>query len=119
MRPAALLLCFVFTVSAHAQRGGAALFSRYPFDAWAAESAKPGIRWNVDLESAHLTPHQRLSASIHVRVDDSELKRQSGGRIIAFLRIEDASGGRYQTANSASLQPLNSYGELTRISHKD
>jgi len=113
MKSSAILLCLLFTVSAHAQRSGNPLFSRYPFDDWAAENAKPGIRWKIELETARLTPHQRLSARLRIRVDDSELKRRPGGQFIAFVRIEDASGGRYQTANSASLQPLNSYGELT------
>src|SRR6185312_2288083 len=113
MKSIAFLFCLLAAVSAHAQRGGNPLFSRYPFDAWAAENAKPGIRWNIGLEPAHLTAHQRLSASLRIHVDGSELKRRTGGQFIAFIRIEDASGRRYQTANSVSVQPLNSYGELS------
>ncbi|HVV43956.1 MAG TPA: hypothetical protein VHC72_02095 [Bryobacteraceae bacterium] len=116
MKTVALLLCLPFAVSAQAQRGGAQLFSRYPFDAWAAESAKPGIRWDVDLEGARLTPHQRLSARIRIRVDDSEVRRRQGSQIVAFIRIEDASGRRYQTASTSWIRPLHeggAYGDLT------
>lgn len=112
MKSTALLLCLFFAVSAHAQRGGNPLFSRYPFDAWAAENTKPGIRWRTDLETARLTPHQRLSARLRIRVDDSELKRRPGGQFIAFVRIEDASGARYQTANTLWVRPVNR-GDLT------
>src|SRR3569623_1104255 len=113
MKPAALLFSLLFAVSAHAQRGGNQLFSRYPFDAWAAENAKPGIRWSTDLETARLTPHQRLSARLRIRVDGSERKRRPGGQFVAFVRIEDASGGRFQTAVTSWVGPLNSDGDLT------
>ncbi len=113
MKSAALLLCLLFTLFAHAQRGGNPLFSRYPFDAWAAENAKPGIRWSTELETAHVTPHQRLSARLHIHLDDSELKRRSGGQFVAFVRIEDISGARYQTANTLWVTPLHGYGDLT------
>ncbi|HXE62515.1 MAG TPA: hypothetical protein VN519_03195 [Bryobacteraceae bacterium] len=116
MKSIAFLFCLLAAVSAHAQRGGNLLFSRYPFDAWAAENAKPGIRWNVQLETARLTPHQRLSASIRMDVDRSELKSRPGGQIVAFIRMEDASGGRYQTASTSWITPLRegeNYGDLT------
>jgi hypothetical protein len=116
MKSIAFLLCLIFAVSAPAQRGGNPLFSRYPFDAWAAENGKPGIRWGVDLETASLTPHQRLSAPIRIHIDDSELKHRSGRQLVVFVRIEEASGRRYQTANMAWVRPPNhgdNYGDLT------
>jgi hypothetical protein len=115
MKSAAILLCLLFTVSAHAQRGGSQLFSRYPFNAWAAEHAKAGIPWAIEFESARLTPHQRLFAAIRAHVGTSRLKVQPGNtHLVTLLRIEDASGGRYQTASTAWLGTPNwtgSYGD--------
>ncbi|HVW09262.1 MAG TPA: hypothetical protein VHC90_11810, partial [Bryobacteraceae bacterium] len=115
MKSTALLLSLFFALTAHAQRGGSAYFSRFPFDSWAAENAKPGIRWNVELESARLSPHQRLSSTIRIQVDGSELQSRQGGQIIAFLRIEDASGARFQMANTVWLRPLNKGDSFDRL----
>ncbi|HVY91971.1 MAG TPA: hypothetical protein VHA14_04445, partial [Bryobacteraceae bacterium] len=115
MKSAALLLCLVFAVSSSAQRNGGAYFARFPFDRWAAENAKPGIHWNVELESARLSPHQRLLSTIRIHVEGSELKSRPGGQIIAFLRIEDAAGGRYQMAHTASVRRLNKGDKYDRL----
>lgn len=115
MKSAALLLCLVFAVSASAQRNGGAYFARFPFDRWAAENAKPGIHWNVELESARLSPHQRLLSTIRIHVEGSELKSRPGGQIIAFLRIEDAAGGRYQMAHTSSVRRLNKGDKYDRL----
>jgi hypothetical protein len=116
MKAAAILLCFVFAVSAHAQRRASQLFSRFPFDEWAAEQAKPGIPWAIELQKAHLTPHQRLFAPIRVHVGSSRFKVRPLIQIVTLLRIEDASGARYQTATASWLRNTNwdgRYGDLT------
>jgi hypothetical protein len=97
-------------LTAPAQRGlrgpdrnpGSFVFSRYPFDRWAAENAKPQIRWSVRTDSPHLSPHQRLLQQIDIAINGSELRsRPDNTQIIAFLRIEDAKGTRYQYVNVA------------------
>jgi len=98
----------VGVLTAPAQRGfggpgripGGYLFARYPFDQWAAETAKPQIRWSVQTNSPHLSPHQRLLQQIDIAIGGSELRSRSDSRqLIAFVRLEDAAGKRYQTAN--------------------
>ena len=91
-------------------------FSRYPFDQWAVENAKPQIRWNVRVDPAKLSPHQRLMAQIHVNVDGAELqKRQNDGQIVMFARIEDSAGHRYQSGNQTSISRLHQGGVFREL----
>jgi len=110
-------LIFVWCVCAlpaHAQRGFGnfgsfdnARFLRYPFDKWAAENAKPQIRWNVRIDPPRLSPHQRMVAGLHISVDGDEIRRhQNTGPIIMFVRIEDSAGHRYQTGGQRPIALL-------------
>ncbi len=100
-----------------AQRGFAnTQFLRYPFDQWAAENAKPQLRWGVRIAPAHLSPHQRLVSQIHIELDGSELqKRRADGQIVFFIRIEDSAGHRFQIGNQsflANLRPGEKFAQL-------
>lgn len=107
MKPVAVLFCLLAALSANAQRGPvAAQFLRYPFDKWAAETAKPQLHWNVRPGQAHLSPHQRLVSDVRITVDGDELKKRQGSQILTFVRIYDAAGHSYQTANQASIAHL-------------
>jgi hypothetical protein len=112
---AVLSIC---ALSAQAQRGpGGAQFLRYPFDTWAGENAKPQIRWDVRINPARLSPHQRLVTQLHMAVNGGELqKRQNDGQIMFFVRIEDSDGHRYQIGNQSAIAKLRkgeTFGQLT------
>lgn len=105
---ALVLLAGISGIPLQAQRGfGNALFQRYPFDKWAGEAAKPQIRWNVRIEPASLSPHQRLVAQIHVAVEGAELqKRDANGQMVVLARIEDSAGHRWQTGFQTTITRL-------------
>jgi len=67
MKSSAILLCLLFTVSAHAQRSGNPLFSRYPFDDWAAETQSPEFAGKSNSKprvSRRTSAFPRASASV-------------------------------------------------------
>lgn len=103
-----LFLVCLCAGSAFAQRGpGGLLFTRYPFDQWAAENARPEIKWNVHIDPAYLSPHQRLVTRVRVLVEGNELKkRETKGPMLVFVRIEDQAGQRWQTGNQMSVAAL-------------
>jgi hypothetical protein len=95
----------IVVCSATAQRGSSSLlFQRFPFDKWATEEARPQIKWNVHVEQARLSGHQRLLTQLRMVVDGSELqKRQGKGQMLMFLRVEDSAGHTWQTGNQLFL----------------
>lgn len=87
---------------------GSFFFSRYPFDRWATENAKPQIHWSVQINSPHLSPHQRLLQQIDIAINGSELRSRSDNtQLMAFVRIDDAGGQRYQYVNLSRVSAAN------------
>jgi hypothetical protein len=93
-------------------------FRRYPFDKWAAENAKPQIRWTVRIDPPHLSPHQRLLTQFHLTLDADELRRhQSGGPIVLFVRVEDSAGRRYQTGGQRPIAALHRGDQFLQLDY--
>ncbi len=116
-----ILACLLCALTAmYAQRSpGNAQFLRYPFDQWAAENAKPQIRWAVHADPVHLSSHQRLIAQFHLVVDSAELKkRQESGQILTFVRIEDSAGHRYQADSRIAIAlPLRQGEKFSEVAY--
>ncbi len=110
------LACLTF-LPARGQRGyGNTLFLRYPFDQWSKETAKPGIRWNVNIDSPTLSRQQRISVALHASIETQELRKHNDGDSLALLvRVEDPAGHRFQTGIQAPIARLRQAGNSSRI----
>ncbi len=94
-------------------------FQRYPFDTWAAENAKPQIRWNIRIDPARLSPHQRLVTQIHIGVNPNDIPaKESDDDLFAFLRIEDSAGKHYESFNSFVPSRVPQSGRIREINFR-
>ena len=84
-----------------------ALFSDYPFDAWAAAPDHSSIKWEVHILPAQLSLHQRLIQRIETVVPGSELaKRRGRGEMAVLVRFEDSEGHQWRAGNHMSLRAV-------------
>ncbi|HEY4086629.1 MAG TPA: hypothetical protein VGM43_11860 [Bryobacteraceae bacterium] len=94
-----------------------ALFSDYPFDAWAAAPDHSSIKWEVHVLPAQLSVHQRLIQRIETVVPGGELaKRRGRGELAVLMRFEDSEGHQWRAGNHMSLaavEPAVKSQELT------
>ena len=89
-----------------AQNGGPDPFDKYPFDRWLSEREQPAIRWTATVATPRLSFHQRLVATVDVKVDGRDLVGRRKGDLIYFVQITDAAGVRYQNHGSIDLAKL-------------
>jgi hypothetical protein len=84
-----------------------ALFSDYPFEAWAAAPDHSSIKWEVHVLPAQLSVHQRLIQRIETVVPGGELaKRRGRGELAVLVRFEDSEGHQWRAGNHMSLQAV-------------
>lgn len=106
-----LFLLFCLPLSAlplGAQKLTAALlFANSTFDRWAAQGPATQIPWKVHMYSPGLSLHQRLVARVEMEIKGREVvKRAKDGRLIALLRVTDASGRQYRNFSVIDLEEI-------------
>jgi hypothetical protein len=83
-------------------------FLRFPFQQWLTENHPAQIRWNVVVQPADLSTHQRLILRVRIQVDGKEIeKRQPNGEFEGLIEYRDSEGHVWQnhaSADPASLQ---------------
>jgi hypothetical protein len=73
------------------------VFAEVPFDRWVNEAPNQQIPWKVRMVAGKLSQHQRLEASIEVRVPGPELlKRRHDERVVLLLQVKDQAGNEYR-----------------------
>jgi hypothetical protein len=81
-------------------------FGKVPFDKWFSERETMRVRWSDTVDSPKLSFHQRLVATITVKVDGRDLQDRREGRLVYFVQITDAAGARYQNHGVVDLDKL-------------
>jgi hypothetical protein len=73
------------------------VFAEVPFDRWLKEAPSQQIPWKVRMLRGKLSLHQRLEASIEVRVPGRELlKRRHDNRVVLLVQVTDEAGNEYR-----------------------
>jgi hypothetical protein len=73
------------------------VFAGVPFERWLTEAPSQQIPWKVRMSPGKLSPHQRLEASIEVRVPGPELlKRKQDEHVLLLLQVKDEAGAQYR-----------------------
>ncbi len=106
-RLAILIAASAFLYAAELPAPRPALFSDYPFDAWAAAPGHSSMKWEVHVLPAQLSVHQRLIQRIETVVPGSELaKRRGRGELAVLMRFEDSEGHQWRAGNHMSLRAV-------------
>lgn len=114
-RPAVPFLLCIAALSAQTSNpvvstGGSRdpVFAQVPFDSWFTPAEQAHIRWNLDIPDVTLSPHQRLSAAIKLKVDGQDLATRRGkGQLGMLIQLRDANGALWQTHDAIDLTRVN------------
>lgn len=92
-----LLLCASARAAAvHSTPVSKELFTRFPFDQWAAAGKHTDLRWNPQFENAVLSSHQRLFTGVGAILDHREVDARRGfGEVAILVRITDSAQQAY------------------------
>jgi hypothetical protein len=109
-RPAVPLLLCIAALSAQTPASPGSrdpVFNRIPFDSWFTSSEQAHIKWSVDIPDVTLSPHQRLSGSVKLKVDGVDLAARRGkGQLGMLIQLRDANGALWQTHDAVDLTHL-------------
>lgn len=102
------LLGEAFATQVSAQRGSLdPAFDKVPFEQWLGERQEARFHWSVRVSRAELSFHQRLAATIDIRLDGQDLAaRRRDGKLLLLIQIKDAEGTPYQEHGSIELSKL-------------
>lgn len=83
------------------------LFGDYPFDQWAAAPEHAAIKWEVHVQAAQLSIHQRLMERVQVVVPGGELEKRRGrGELVLLARFEDSDGRQWRSGTRLNLEKV-------------
>jgi hypothetical protein len=93
-----LLVLVGVAVAASAQSGTRdRYFVRDPFEKWQSEGPVAALNWQVKVQPAKLSVHQRLSVRLAVTVDRGEIEaRRTHGELAILVEILDAQGRKWR-----------------------
>ena len=103
-----LPIALLMIVGAAAQSGQRdRYFTRYPFEKWKTENARPAIKWTEHILPARLSAHQRLVTRFEIGLDTHEIEKRRGrGDIIVLIEIQDALGRQWRTHQTFDLRRI-------------
>ncbi len=80
-------------------------FDRIPFTQWIAGPDSPTrVRWSAEVTHPQLSFHQRLVATVNVKIDGAELAQRRGkGEFVVFTQFTDGAGNTYQNHTAVNL----------------